>query len=76
MYIVIRNFHDLTNNNRFYAVGDIFPADGAKASKTRINALLTGQNANGKVYIREEAEASSVDEDPSIDEDPAEEDEE
>ena len=68
MYIVVRNFHDLTNNNRFYAVGDIFPADGAKASKNRINALLTGQNANGKVYIREESDEPAEDLEPASEE--------
>ncbi len=52
-YIVIRPFSDKTDG-RFYALGAEYPAEGAKATKSRINSLLTGDNANGKVYIREE----------------------
>lgn len=51
-YIVIRPFSDKTDG-RFYPLGAEYPAEGAKASKSRINSLLNGDNANGKVYIRE-----------------------
>lgn len=57
MYVVIRAFFDKTDNNRLYRVGDSYPADGVKAAKSRTEALLSGKNANGKVYIRQEPDA-------------------
>lgn len=53
MYIVVRPFSDKTDG-RFYPLGVEYPAEGAKATKSRINSLLSGDNANGQVYIREE----------------------
>lgn len=55
-YIVIRPFSDATDNGRFYDVGAEFPAEGVKASKARINSLLTGANKNGKIYISKVSE--------------------
>ena len=55
MYVVIRAFRDTTDNDRLYCVGDVYPARG-KASKKRIEELLSGTNRNGKVYIRVETE--------------------
>ena len=51
MYKVVRSFFDSTDNNRLYEVGDIYPTDGVKAIKKRIDELVNGTNRNGKVYI-------------------------
>ena len=53
MYEVVRNFFDSTDKNRLYKVGDIYPADGVKANKKRIDELANGTNRNGKIYIQE-----------------------
>lgn len=50
-YIVVRPFSDTKDNGRFYNVGDVYPADGVKATKARISSLLNGTNQNGRVYI-------------------------
>lgn len=53
MYIVTRPFTDLSDNNRMYKVGDTYPAEGVKPTKARVKELLTGNNKNRKVYLRE-----------------------
>lgn len=63
MYVVIRAFRDTTDNDRLYCVGDVYPARG-KASKKRVEELLSGTNRNGKVYIREENEPADDNADP------------
>lgn len=68
MFVVVRSFTDISDKGRLYAVGDVFPADGVKVSKRRINSLLTGQNANGKVYIREENESDAPDDTEKVEE--------
>ena len=55
MYIVTRPFTDLSDNDRMYKVGDTYPAEGVKPSKARVKELLTGNNKNRKVYLREVA---------------------
>ena len=60
-YIVIRPFADSTDNGRFYDVGAVYPAEGVKANKARINSLLNGTNKNGKVYIAKTAEEEQED---------------
>lgn len=63
-YIVTRAFKDSMDNDRFYRVGDTYPAGGGKVSKKRVEELLMGTNRNGKVYIREEAEPADDNADP------------
>lgn len=53
MYKVIRAFRDLKNDECLYEVGDIYPVEGYKPTKTRIKELLKGTNKNGKIYIEE-----------------------
>ena len=53
MYRVVRVFFDSTDKNRLYKVGDVYPADGVKASKKRVDELVSGTNRNGKRYIEE-----------------------
>ena len=65
MFKVIRAFCDSQDNNRLYNVGDTFPVEGAKVSKTRAKSLLDGSNKNGKVYLEEIADPNDKpDEDP------------
>ncbi len=56
MYIVTRPFTDLSDNNRMYKVGDTYPAEGVKPTKARVKELLTGNNKNHKVYLKEVAD--------------------
>lgn len=52
MYRVIRAFCDATDKNRYYGVGDTYPAVGVKTpTKARIEALSTGKNMHNAVYI-------------------------
>lgn len=60
MYKVIRAFSDSTDKNRLYKVGDVYPVDGAKTTKARVKALLTGENKNNKVYIEEVSEETET----------------
>ncbi len=53
MYKVVRAFYDSTDKNNLYKVGDIYPADGVKTTKKRIDELANGTNRNGNVYIEE-----------------------
>jgi len=46
-YTVIVEFTDLKDNNRKYRVGDIFPREGLKVSKERLESLSTDKNKRG-----------------------------
>ncbi len=46
-YTVIVEFTDLKDNNRKYRVGDIFPREGLKVSKERLESLSTDKNRRG-----------------------------
>ena len=80
MYKVIRNFFDKTDNNHLYKKDDIYPREGAKVVKTRVKALMTGDNDTGKIYLAEipESDAPKSNEDvaPESNEDVAPESEE
>jgi len=52
-YQVVRDFLDKTDNNYFYRVGDVYPRDGAKVTKTRTKELLTKNKVTGDIYIKE-----------------------
>ena len=53
MYKVVSSFRDAKDNNRFYAVGDEYPATNIKLSKSRIEELANGKNRFGRVFIEE-----------------------
>lgn len=58
-YVVIRKFKD--TNKKVYEGGDFYPHDGLVLNEERAEALATGNNKTGKVYIvevvqKEEAE--------------------
>lgn len=60
MYKVIRAFCDSADKNRLYNVGDVYPVEGAKPTKARVKALLTGENKNNNVYIEEVSEETET----------------
>ena len=69
MYKVVSAFTDLQDNNHIYAVGDVFPRKGAKASDERIAELSSKRNKVGVVLIEEVKEkkaAKKVDETAEI----------
>lgn len=53
MYKVISYFTDLQDFNHPYKVGDIFPRQGLKVSKERLEELSSNKNKQGKPLIRE-----------------------
>ena len=53
VYTVVRAFMDAQDGYRQYNVGDTFPVKGVKVTKARVKSLLTGDNANGHVYLEE-----------------------
>lgn len=57
MYRVLEFFHDLKDDCFPYSPGDVFPREGAKASKARIAELAGCHNKQGIPLIVEEKEA-------------------
>jgi hypothetical protein len=49
---VIRRFQD-TKHEHIYEVGDKYPKESSKASKTRLEQLATPNNKYKKVFIEE-----------------------
>lgn len=54
MYKVIYKFIDLQDNKHLYNVGDVYPRDGAKADKSRIDELKSEKNKIGVPLIKYE----------------------
>ena len=50
MYIVIKAFKDLEDENRLYKVGDVFPT--ADKSKERVEFLKSAENKLGTPVIK------------------------
>lgn len=59
-YKVVRRFQDI-KHDRIYEVGDTYPAEGDKASKTRLEQLATTKNKYEKVFI-EKVEETPIEE--------------
>ena len=53
MYKAIETFTDLQDNNHRYQAGDIFPREGLRVTKKRLEDLLTGNNKRHKPMIEE-----------------------
>ena len=68
MYEAVRDFVDIQDNNHIYRMGDKFPHDGAKASKSRIAELASTENKCGVVLIKaiEKDNKSSVSEENEV----------
>ena len=47
MYRVIQSFFDLSDGNREYHPGDIFPRNGLKVDDKRLGELASGNNRLG-----------------------------
>lgn len=59
MYKVIKPFADLKDHYYSYKVGDIFPREGLKVTKTRLSELSGKKNRMGEPLIVEEVEADA-----------------
>lgn len=55
MYKVIKSFKDLKTGHS-YKVGDLYPAEGTKATKSRFKELSTTNNKLKTVFIVESGE--------------------
>lgn len=56
MYMVIKAFRDLKDNNHVYSVGDTFPRNGVEAGAERVAELSSDKNLQGVPLIEEIAE--------------------
>lgn len=53
MYKAIELFTDLQDNGYKYQAGDVYPRQGLKPTKKRINELLSDSNRRGRPVIEE-----------------------
>lgn len=53
MFKVVQTFFDLTDGNREYHPGDVFPRDGLEVSAARLEQLATSNNRLGYAVIEE-----------------------
>ncbi|WP_186328448.1 hypothetical protein [Paenibacillus sp. 32O-W] len=59
MFRVVRRFKELKHDGHIYQVGDTYPKEGSKATKTRLEELTTGKNKYKQVYIEEVVEENA-----------------
>jgi arginine utilization protein RocB len=52
MYIVIKLFTDLHDDNWLYNVGDVYPRKGLNVTESRIKELSSANNRQGKPLIK------------------------
>jgi hypothetical protein len=52
MYITIKLFTDLQDDNWFYNVGDVYPRKGLNVTENRIKELSSANNRQGKPLIK------------------------
>ena len=72
MYIVVKYFTDLHDNNHVYKVGDTFPHDGREVEDARLEELLTDKNKRGVplIALKEFASAPRIDSTDKVEEIP------
>lgn len=58
-YIVLKRFVDLKDGNHLYKKDDIYPREGIKSTKKRINELSTTNNRRKTILIQEVKEDDS-----------------
>lgn len=75
MFKVVRRFKDLKHGGHIYEVGDVYPKEGFKATKKRLEELSTGKNNYKQVYIEEVNEEIDVEDTEDVTNEIAEEDE-
>lgn len=51
MYVAIKRFSDLTDDDHIYDAGDVYPRDGVEPSRERIVELATSKNKLGTPLI-------------------------
>lgn len=52
-YTVVSRFKETRHDGHIYEVDDVYPADGKKATKARLEELSTTKNKYKKVFIEE-----------------------
>ena len=52
-YKVVQRFKETKHEGHVYEVGDIYPVEGKKATKARLDELSTTKNKCGKIFIEE-----------------------
>jgi len=50
-YKVIKRFREVKHDNHIYEVNDYYPVEGKRATKARINQLLTKNNKENTIFI-------------------------
>lgn len=58
MYEVIESFIEKNHDGRTYTKGDVYPADGYKATKKRIAELSGKENKYKRPFLGDEIKAS------------------
>lgn len=53
MYQVVSKFKEQKHDGHVYEVGDIYPKEGSKATKARLEELSTTKNKYNKPFIEE-----------------------
>lgn len=59
MFVVIKPFRDLQDNNFMYKAGDVFPRDGMEVSNDRIKELSGNDNKLGKPLIEKQKQKTA-----------------
>lgn len=52
-YKVVKRFKDTKHDSRVYEVGDIYPAEGFKSTKTRTDELASEKNKYKTPFLEE-----------------------
>lgn len=52
-YKVVRLFKETKHDDHIYKVNDIYPVEGKKATKARLEELSTTKNKCNKIFIEE-----------------------
>ncbi|MBL1226601.1 hypothetical protein [Enterococcus sp. BWR-S5] len=73
MYSVLKKFRDLTDNNKVYEQGEIYPREGHEPKQARIKQLLANDNKGRAEVLKgspiiEKIEEGAADPELSIDE--------
>jgi hypothetical protein len=50
---VVRRFKELKHDGHIYEVGDAYPKEGSKATKSRLEELSTTKNKYAQVFIED-----------------------
>lgn len=52
-YKVIKTFKETKHDGRIYNIGDVYPADGFKLTKTRADELVSNKNKYKTPFLTE-----------------------